>query len=78
MDAASIFGHVKDPAEDYYGILGCDQSATKEQILCEYKHRAKECHPDKSKEGGEKCEKECLEKFQRLQVVSMKLIFMRI
>ena len=38
----------KDPREDYYGILGCDRTSTKEQILAEYKVRAKDLHPDKN------------------------------
>lgn len=34
--------------EDYYGLLGCDELSTTEQILNEYKIRALACHPDKN------------------------------
>ena len=33
--------------EDYYSVLGCDPSSSEEQILTEYRIRAKESHPDK-------------------------------
>lgn len=33
--------------EDYYGLLGCDELSSAEQILGEYKIRALACHPDK-------------------------------
>lgn len=33
--------------EDYYGLLGCDELSSTEQILNEYKIRALGCHPDK-------------------------------
>lgn len=33
--------------DDYYKILGCDQSCTMDQINAEYKVLAKEYHPDK-------------------------------
>ncbi|XP_030012139.1 dnaJ homolog subfamily C member 12 [Sphaeramia orbicularis] len=33
--------------EDYYGLLGCDELSTTEQIINEYKIRALACHPDK-------------------------------
>jgi len=33
--------------EDYYGILGCHPGATDQQILAEYRVKAKEVHPDK-------------------------------
>ncbi|XP_029304973.1 dnaJ homolog subfamily C member 12 [Cottoperca gobio] len=33
--------------EDYYGLLGCDELSSTEQILNEYKIRALACHPDK-------------------------------
>ena len=34
-------------AEDYYSVLGCDPSSSEEQIMTEYRIRAKESHPDK-------------------------------
>lgn len=33
--------------QDYYGLLGCDELSSTEQILNEYKIRALACHPDK-------------------------------
>lgn len=33
--------------EDYYGLLGCDELSSTEQIINEYKIRALACHPDK-------------------------------
>ncbi|XP_020782951.1 dnaJ homolog subfamily C member 12 [Boleophthalmus pectinirostris] len=33
--------------EDYYGLLGCDELSSTEQIVNEYKIRALACHPDK-------------------------------
>ncbi|XP_013875373.1 dnaJ homolog subfamily C member 12 [Austrofundulus limnaeus] len=33
--------------EDFYGLLGCDELSSTEQILSEYKIRALACHPDK-------------------------------
>ena len=33
--------------EDYYSVLGCDPSSSEEQIMTEYRIRAKESHPDK-------------------------------
>ncbi|NXC32477.1 DJC12 protein, partial [Campylorhamphus procurvoides] len=48
--------------EDYYGLLGCDELSTVEQILAEYKMKALECHPDKHP-GNPKA----VESFQKLQ-----------
>uniref|UniRef100_A0A8C6Q8Z9 DnaJ (Hsp40) homolog, subfamily C, member 12 n=1 Tax=Nothobranchius furzeri TaxID=105023 RepID=A0A8C6Q8Z9_NOTFU len=33
--------------EDYYGLLGCDELSSIEQIINEYKIKALACHPDK-------------------------------
>ena len=68
MNLPGILGYERDPKEDYYKILGCDRSSTREQILTEYKLRAKECHPDKHNT------KESLVKFQNLQQVLRLLI----
>ena len=38
---------VREGQEDYYSVLGCDPSSSEEQILAEYRVRAKESHPDK-------------------------------
>ena len=61
MNVDSILQYKSDPNEDYYAIIGCDESATVEQILVEYKIRAKSCHPDKNSHDPES-----QEQFQRL------------
>ncbi|XP_072533539.1 dnaJ homolog subfamily C member 12 isoform X2 [Salminus brasiliensis] len=48
--------------EDYYGLLGCDELSTAEQILTEFKVRALACHPDKNPENPA-----AVEEFQKLQ-----------
>ncbi|XP_066549475.1 dnaJ homolog subfamily C member 12 isoform X2 [Amia ocellicauda] len=48
--------------EDYYGLLGCDELSSSEQILAEFKVRALECHPDKHPENPK-----AVESFQKLQ-----------
>ncbi|XP_068183899.1 dnaJ homolog subfamily C member 12 [Antennarius striatus] len=48
--------------EDYYGLLGCDELSSTEQILNEYKIRALACHPDKHLD-----EPEAVTNFQKLQ-----------
>ncbi|KAJ8248214.1 hypothetical protein GJAV_G00239640 [Gymnothorax javanicus] len=48
--------------EDYYGLLGCDELSSSEQILAEYKVRAVECHPDKNPDNPE-----AVQDFQKLQ-----------
>ncbi|NXO81862.1 DJC12 protein, partial [Sitta europaea] len=60
MDA--ILSCKPEDLEDYYGLLGCDELSTVEQILAEYKIRALECHPDKHP-GNPKA----VEEFQKLQ-----------
>ncbi|KAI5749301.1 J domain-containing protein [Diaphorina citri] len=57
----SIINYEKSDREDYYGILGCDESATEEQINTEYKVRALQYHPDKNPD-----DKEAESKFQLL------------
>ncbi|XP_045214807.1 dnaJ homolog subfamily C member 12-like [Mercenaria mercenaria] len=44
---SNIFGYKPDDNEDYYGILGCDELSSKDQITAEYKARVLHCHPDK-------------------------------
>lgn len=61
MNVDSILKYKSDPNEDFYAILGCDASASTEQILVEYKIRAKTCHPDKNSHDPES-----QERFQRL------------
>ncbi|KAF5900358.1 dnaJ subfamily C member 12 isoform X1, partial [Clarias magur] len=48
--------------EDYYGLLGCDELSTTEQIMVEYKIRALSCHPDKHPENPK-----AVQDFQMLQ-----------
>ncbi|XP_076021582.1 dnaJ homolog subfamily C member 12 [Genypterus blacodes] len=48
--------------EDYYGLLGCDELSTTEQILNEYKIKALACHPDKHLDNPR-----AVEDFQKLQ-----------
>ena len=38
----------KNPEEDFYALLGCDPSASVEQVTAEFKARVKDCHPDKN------------------------------
>jgi len=60
MNVDSILNYKSDSNEDFYELLGCDPSANSEQILAEYKVRAKTCHPDKNPDP------QCQERFQRL------------
>ncbi|GBP90956.1 J domain-containing protein [Eumeta japonica] len=57
-----ILNYKKNPDEDYYAILGCDESSSVEQIIAEYKVLALQCHPDKN-DG----DKEAEAKFQKLK-----------
>jgi len=63
MDMGSILNYEADPNEDYYGLLGCDSSASTEQIIAEYKARAKNCHPDRN---SAEAQSHSREKFQHL------------
>ena len=58
MELSGILEHGLQGKEDYYGVLGCDPTSTEEQILAEYRVKAKENHPDK--EGS-------VEDFQAIQ-----------
>ncbi|TRY71839.1 hypothetical protein TCAL_06106 [Tigriopus californicus] len=49
MNVDSILNYERDPSEDFYKLLGCDRSSTQEQIITEFKTRAKKCHPDKAR-----------------------------
>ena len=66
MNVSSILDYERDPAEEYYKLLGCDRFASSEQISTEFKIRAKECHPDKSVGRNESNP----ERFQQLLTVS--------
>ncbi|GLG99304.1 J domain-containing protein [Gryllus bimaculatus] len=57
-----ILNYSRKEEEDFYAILGCDESATVEQITAEYKAQALQYHPDKN-EGN----KEAEAKFQKLK-----------
>ena len=65
MNVDSILDYKPDPKEDFYALLGCDSSASDEQILVEFKIRAKNCHPDKNTNSPN-----CQDQFQRLLQVS--------
>ncbi|KAG5266739.1 hypothetical protein AALO_G00235650 [Alosa alosa] len=58
----SILNCRSEDLEDYYGLLGCDELSSTEQIVNEYKIRALACHPDKHPENPK-----AVEEFQRLQ-----------
>ncbi|KAL2082879.1 hypothetical protein ACEWY4_020652 [Coilia grayii] len=58
----SILNYKSEDLEDYYGLLGCDELSSTEQILNEYKIRALACHPDKHPENPK-----AVEEFQKLQ-----------
>ena len=47
MNVSAILNYEKNPAEDFYAILGCNPESSPEQILTEFKVRAKEFHPDR-------------------------------
>jgi DnaJ family protein C protein 12 len=49
----SIFSYKRSDEPDFYDILGCNELSTQEQIVCEYKVRALECHPDKHPDDQE-------------------------
>ncbi|CAK8697039.1 unnamed protein product [Clavelina lepadiformis] len=48
---------------DYYDILGCNQLSNTEQIVTEYRLRAKKYHPDKNLDDPNTCEE-----FVKLQI----------
>lgn len=58
----SILNCKSEDLEDYYGLLGCDELSSTEQIQNEYKIRALACHPDKHPENPK-----AVEEFQKLQ-----------
>ncbi|KAL0964224.1 hypothetical protein UPYG_G00321060 [Umbra pygmaea] len=60
MDA--ILSCKPETVEDYYGLLGCDESSSAEQIANEYRVRALACHPDKHPQNPK-----AVEEFQKLQ-----------
>ncbi|XP_051159964.1 J domain-containing protein [Leptopilina boulardi] len=62
MSVDDILNYTPDENEDLYALLGCDESATVEQITAEYKALALQYHPDKN-EGN----KEAEAKFQQLK-----------
>ncbi|XP_034938398.1 J domain-containing protein [Chelonus insularis] len=62
MSVEDAINYKPSEEEDFYKLLGCDESATVEQITAEYKVRALLYHPDKN-EG----DKEAEVKFQQLK-----------
>ncbi|XP_059621022.1 J domain-containing protein [Phlebotomus argentipes] len=57
-----IIAYKKNPDEDFYALLNCDENSTVEQIQAEYKVLALQYHPDKN--SGDK---EAEAKFQQLK-----------
>ncbi|XP_058507430.1 dnaJ homolog subfamily C member 12 [Solea solea] len=60
MDA--VMNCKPEDLEDYYGLLGCDELSSTEQIINEYKIRALMCHPDKHQDNPR-----AVAEFQKLQ-----------
>ncbi|KAG8183942.1 hypothetical protein JTE90_006867 [Oedothorax gibbosus] len=58
----SILNYKKCEDDDFYKLLGCDESATVEQILTEYKALSLQCHPDKKPDDPE-----AVTRFQKIQ-----------
>ncbi|KAI8119471.1 J domain-containing protein isoform X1 [Lucilia cuprina] len=58
----SIINFKRDPNEDFYGMLNCDENSSIEQIQAEYKVLALQYHPDKN--SGDK---DAEAKFQKLK-----------
>jgi DnaJ family protein C protein 12 len=57
-DFSELFVDRSNDADDYYSVLGCDESSSVDQIIKEYHIRARECHPDKGgKEGNDEFRK---------------------
>lgn len=57
MNVDTILNYKADPNEDYYGLLGCDPSASSSQIVAEFKARARDYHPDKNASDSQSQEK---------------------
>lgn len=62
MSVDDVLNYKPSVDEDLYALLGCDETATVEQITAEYKVLALQYHPDKN--GGNK---EAEAKFQQLK-----------
>jgi len=57
----SILSYSPSEEDDYYTVLGCTELSSTEQVMAEYKQRAKLCHPDKTPQDSQ-----AAMKFQRL------------
>ncbi|XP_014213969.1 J domain-containing protein [Copidosoma floridanum] len=62
MSIEDVLNYKPSADEDYYALLGCDESSSVEQITAEYKALALQYHPDKN-EGNKDAEA----KFQLLK-----------
>ncbi|XP_058800665.1 J domain-containing protein [Phymastichus coffea] len=62
MSVDDVLNYKPNEEEDFYALLGCDESSSVEQITAEYKALALQYHPDKN-EGN----KEAEAKFQLLK-----------
>ncbi|XP_062851897.1 dnaJ homolog subfamily C member 12 [Trichomycterus rosablanca] len=58
----AIINSKMEELEDFYGLLGCDELSTTEQITSEFKVKALACHPDKHPENPN-----AVQEFQKLQ-----------
>uniref|UniRef100_A0A0K8TNW3 J domain-containing protein n=1 Tax=Tabanus bromius TaxID=304241 RepID=A0A0K8TNW3_TABBR len=56
-----IVSYKKNPDEDYYALLNCDETSAVEQIQAEYKVLALQYHPDKNRD------KDAEARFQKLK-----------
>lgn len=57
----NILNQNPESLEDYYGLLGCDELSSMEQIVNEYRVKALTCHPDKDPDNPK-----AVEDFQKL------------
>ncbi|KAL5282877.1 DNAJC12 family protein [Megaselia abdita] len=62
MSVNEIINFKRNPEEDYYAILNCNENSTIEQIQAEFKVLALQFHPDKN-DGDKQAE----EKFQKFK-----------
>ena len=70
MNVDHILSYKRDPNDDFYALLGCDCSASADQIAAEFKVRVKGCHPDKNTSDPES-----KHRFQSLLRVSIKVFY---
>lgn len=70
MAALFTDGIAREVGEDFYSLLGCDESSTSEQITKEYHIRAKLYHPDRISDEEERLKAESMfRKLNRAQEI---------